>query len=138
VEVVKLVLTRRNTDHKSSPDGTPGFHTWSTSHRRKILFFRLAYDRGNCQSIDQISQQAGVLSRHILRRLRTQYIQDISLTIISESSRRSRHGHPKLRQGHDPRLIDVVVHSRIANGVLYLVRGCSTTMLNHIFTHYEW
>jgi hypothetical protein len=31
-----------------------------------------------------------------------------------------------------------VVHTRTANGVLYLIRGNSTTMLNHICTYYEW
>lgn len=55
-------------DHKSNPDGTRGFHTWSTSHQLKTLSSGPKFDLGRSQTTDPTSHSAALHSRHILRK----------------------------------------------------------------------
>jgi NADH ubiquinone oxidoreductase subunit NDUFA12 len=56
------------TGHKLNQDGTRGYHTWSTSHRRRIRFFGQRCGLGSYGSIGLTRLRPEPLSKHILRK----------------------------------------------------------------------
>ena len=58
-------------EHTSSPDGTPGFHTWLTNHLPRTLSCRLAFEHGSYRSIDQTSLRLGQHTDLIPRKKRS-------------------------------------------------------------------
>jgi len=80
------------TDRTSSPDGMLGCHTWSISHRLKMLSSRLVFDLGKYQDIDQTLRRAELRSRLTLRKSYTFKNTAQALTVSIGLSQRSLRG----------------------------------------------